>query len=67
MPVMDGVQEILRIRMPRKDAKIICMLDYPEDRPPERVFVLEKPFSVTALIECVGEALQQHAVSALET
>jgi CheY-like chemotaxis protein len=40
MPVVDGVQEILRIRVTRKDAQIICMLAYPEDRPPEQILTL---------------------------
>jgi CheY-like chemotaxis protein len=66
MPVMDGLQTVLRIRMTRKDAKIICMRDYPEDRPPEQVFILEKPFSVKMLVSCVNQALHEHTEVTLE-
>jgi CheY-like chemotaxis protein len=59
MPVMDGVQAILRIRMTRPDAKFICMTGNPEaaDRL-EGVIVLDKPFSKEKLIFSVDELLR---------
>jgi len=50
MPVMDGVQEILRIRMTNPNAKIICMTGDSADRCPEGVVLLNKPFSVETLV-----------------
>jgi CheY-like chemotaxis protein len=67
MPVMDGIQAILRIRMTRKDVKIICMLDHPEEEAPQGVFVLRKPFSLEEINSSVQQALQQGTFSTLET
>ena len=61
---MDGVQAILRIRMSRQDAKIICMTEFPEDRPPKGTHVLMKPFSPEALHACVDHALRRTAYAA---
>jgi CheY-like chemotaxis protein len=58
MPVMDGVQAILRIRMTRPDAKVICMTGDPEAGCPEGVVLLNKPFSAEKLLLSVGELLR---------
>jgi CheY-like chemotaxis protein len=58
MPVMDGVQEILRIRMTNPNAKIICMTGDSVDRCPEGVVLLNKPFSVEKLSLYVDELLR---------
>lgn len=46
MPVMDGVEEILRIRLTNPDARFICMTGDSAFRCPEGVVQLNKPFSV---------------------
>ena len=58
MPVMDGIQEILRIRMTKPDAKFICMTGDPENRCPEGVVLLNKPFSVDQLFLSVDQLLR---------
>jgi CheY-like chemotaxis protein len=58
MPVMDGVQEILRIRMTNPNARIICMTGDSADRCPEGVVLLNKPFSVEKLSLYVDELLR---------
>jgi CheY-like chemotaxis protein len=58
MPVMDGVQAILRIRMTKPDAKFICMTGDPEAFGLEGVVLLSKPFSVEKLFSCVDELLK---------
>ena len=59
MPVMDGVQEILRIRLTNPDAKFICMTGDSAFCCPEGVVLLNKPFSVETLISCVDQLLRQ--------
>ncbi len=61
MPTMDGVQEILRIRMTNPDAKFICMTGDSADRCPEGVVLLNKPFAVTELLSCVDQLLRAPA------
>jgi DNA-binding response OmpR family regulator len=61
---MDGVQAILRIRMTRKEAKIVCMVESPDDRPPDGLAVLKKPFSPAELTACVDHALRLRAYAA---
>ena len=58
MPVMDGVQAILRIRMTRPDAKFICMTGNPEADRLEGVIVLDKPFSAEKLLLSVDQLLR---------
>jgi hypothetical protein len=58
MPVMDGVQAILRIRMTRPDAEFICMTGNPEADRLEGVIVLDKPFSMEKRIFSVDELLR---------
>jgi len=58
MPVMDGVQAILRIRMTRPDAKFICMTGNPEAGCPEGLVLLNKPFSAEKLLLSVNELLR---------
>jgi len=58
MPVMDGVQEILRIRMTKSDAKFICMTGDPEGRCPQGTVLLNKPFSPEKLFLSVDELLR---------
>jgi CheY-like chemotaxis protein len=62
MPVMDGIQEILRIRMTNPEAKVICMTDDSADRCPEGVVVLSKPFSIEKLLQAVDGLLRPGAV-----
>jgi CheY-like chemotaxis protein len=62
MPVMDGVQEILRIRMTNPGAKVICMTGGSADRCPEGVVVLNKPFSIEKLVKAVDGFLRPWAV-----
>ena len=55
MPVMDGVQEILRIRMTNPGAKFICMTGDSADRCPQGVVLLSKPFSIKQAVDgCFG-------------
>jgi CheY-like chemotaxis protein len=61
MPTMDGVQEILRIRMTNPDAKFICMTGDSADRCPEGVVLLNKPFAVTELLSYVDQLLRSSA------
>jgi len=58
MPVMDGVEEIVRIRMTNPAAKVICMTGDSEDRCPEGVMLLSKPFSVERLFQAVDGLLR---------
>ena len=58
MPVMDGVQAILRIRMTKPDAKFICMTGNPEGCGLEGVVLLNKPFSVEKLLLCIDDLLK---------
>ena len=58
MPVMDGVQEILRIRMTNPHARFICMTGASGDRCPEGVVLLNKPFSVEQLLLCVDDLIR---------
>jgi CheY-like chemotaxis protein len=58
MPVMDGIQAILRIRMTRPDAKFICMTGNPEASCPEGIPVLSKPFTPKTLVSAVNELLK---------
>jgi len=62
MPVMDGVQEILRIRMTNPGAKVICMTGDSADCCPEGVVVLSKPFSIEKLVKAVDGFLRPWAV-----
>ena len=62
MPVMDGVQEILRIRMTNPGAKVICMTGDSADRCPEGVALLSKPFSIEKLLQAVDGLLRPSAV-----
>ena len=55
MPVMDGVQEIFRIRMTNPAAKIICMTGDSGDRCPEGVVLLSRPFPLEKLLQAVKE------------
>src|SRR5690348_1782259 len=59
MPVMNGVQAILRIRMTRPDAKFICMTGNPEADYPEGLLRLNKPFTAEKLLSAVNESLQR--------
>jgi two-component system, cell cycle sensor histidine kinase and response regulator CckA len=61
MPTMDGVQEILRIRMTNPDARFICMTGDSADRCPEGVVLLNKPFAITELLSCVDHMLRPSA------
>src|SRR6516225_10553698 len=61
MPVMDGVQEILRIRMTNPGAKVICMTGDSADRCPEGVALLSKPFSIEKLVKAVDGFLRPWA------
>jgi CheY-like chemotaxis protein len=61
MPVMDGVQEILRIRMTNPSAKFICMTGDSADRCPEGVVLLSKPFSIEKLLQAVDGLLRPWA------
>src|SRR6476660_3816080 len=58
MPVMDGIQAILRIRMTRPDAKFICMTGNPEADCPEGLVLLNKPFSPEKLLLAVKQLLR---------
>jgi len=58
MPVMDGVQEILRIRMSKPDAKFICMTGDPQGPGVEDVVLLKKPFSIEKLFLSVDNILR---------
>ncbi len=58
MPVMDGVQAILRVRMTKPDAKCICMTSDPEVDRLEGVILLIKPFSADSLYMCVDRLLR---------
>jgi len=58
MPVMDGVQEIVRIRMTNCHAKVICMTGASGDRCPEGVVLLNKPFSAEKLFSSVDEQIR---------
>ena len=58
MPVMDGIQAILRSRMTRPDAKFICMTGNPEAGSPEGLVLLTKPFSAKKLLLFVDELLR---------
>jgi CheY-like chemotaxis protein len=60
MPVMDGVQEILRIRMTNPDAKIICMTSNSADQCPDGVVLVSKPFSIEKLIQAVNGLVPQN-------
>jgi CheY-like chemotaxis protein len=51
MPVMDGVQEILRIRMTNPGARFICMTGDSADRCPQGVVLLSKPFSIKQAVD----------------
>jgi hypothetical protein len=62
MPVMDGVQEILRIRMTNPGAKFICMTGDSADCCPEGVVLLSKPFSIEKLLQAVDGVLRPWAV-----
>lgn len=53
MPVMDGVQAILRIRMTNPAVKIICMTGDSADQCPDGVVLLRKPFSIEGLFQAV--------------
>ena len=57
MPVMDGLQEILRIRMTNPAAKIICMTGDSSDRCPEGVALLSKPFPINDLLQAMRALL----------
>jgi CheY-like chemotaxis protein len=57
MPVMDGVQAILRIRLTNPDAKFICVTGDPEGCSLEGVVLLSKPFSVEKLFSCIDGLL----------
>jgi len=57
MPVMDGIQAILRMRVTTPDAKFICMTGDPEVVCPEGVVLLHKPFLAKAFLESVNELL----------
>jgi CheY-like chemotaxis protein len=59
MPVMDGVQAVLRIRETRSDARIICMSGDSGERCPAGAAFLEKPFSVETLRTCVAQTLSR--------
>ena len=56
MPVMDGVEEILHIRMTNPAAKVICMTGASEQRCPAGVMLLSKPFSAEKLFQAVDGA-----------
>jgi CheY-like chemotaxis protein len=58
MPVMDGVEEIVRIRTTNPAAKVICMTGDSEDRCPEGVMLLSKPPSVERLFQAVDGLLR---------
>jgi two-component system cell cycle sensor histidine kinase/response regulator CckA len=62
MPVMDGVQEILRIRMTNPAAKVICMTSDSADRCPEGVVLLSKPFSLEKLLQAVNGLLRPNTI-----
>jgi CheY-like chemotaxis protein len=65
MPTMDGIQEILRIRMTNPDARFICMTGNAAGRCPEDVVLLNKPFSPPELFACVDEVLQQNVKTSI--
>jgi CheY-like chemotaxis protein len=58
MPVMDGAQEILRIRMTNPNAKVIGMTGNTACDFPEGVVLLNKPFTVEKLLVSVDELLR---------
>jgi CheY-like chemotaxis protein len=57
MPVMDGIQAILRMRMTTPDAKFICMTGEPDVDCPEGVVLLSKPFLAKTFLASVNELL----------
>ena len=57
MPTMDGVQEILRIRLTNPGAKFICMTGSSADRCPQGVALVAKPFVIGEFLACVKERL----------
>ena len=58
MPVMDGVQAILRMRMTKPDARFIWMTANPEGFGLKEVVLLNKPFSVETVFLSIHELLQ---------
>jgi CheY-like chemotaxis protein len=61
MPTMDGVQEILRIRVTNPNAKFICMTGASADRCPAGIALVNKPFSVPEFLSCVEDVLKASA------
>ena len=57
MPTMDGVQEILRIRMTNPEAKFICMTGGSTDRCPKGVPVFSKPLAMGEFLAAVKEQI----------
>jgi CheY-like chemotaxis protein len=57
MPVMDGIQAILRMRMTTPDAKFICMTGEPDIVCPEGVALLNKPFLAKTFLASVNDLL----------
>jgi CheY-like chemotaxis protein len=60
MPVMDGVQEILRIRMTNPNAKIICMTSDLGDQRTNGAVLLSKPFSTEKFLQTVNGLIRQN-------
>jgi YesN/AraC family two-component response regulator len=58
MPMMDGIQAMLRIRMTRPNAKFICMTGAPEQHNVEGEVLFTKPFSVERLLSSLDELLR---------
>lgn len=63
MPTMDGVQEILRIRMTKPDAKFICMTGGSPDRCPKDVVLMDKPFAIGEFLGAVKKLLAHNGKS----
>ena len=60
MPVMDGAEEIRRIRETRPGATILCMSGNPEQECPAGTMFLSKPFTSEQIRTRVNEALAAH-------
>jgi len=52
---MDGYELVARIREIKPEAKIICMSGFAEEKCPEGVIFLERPFSIEVLRTYVDE------------
>ena len=60
MPVMDGAEEVRRIRETRPGATILCISGNSEQECPAGTMFLSKPFTSEQIRIRVGEALAAH-------